>query len=45
MICDCCGKEKPDVKTTIDPYVLEIEGEEVERDFCDKCYEETVASI
>lgn len=45
MICDCCGKEKPDVQTAIDPYILDIEGIKVERNFCDKCYEEAVYSI
>lgn len=37
--CEYCGKLKEDVSKCIDPYLLEIEGEEVIRNLCDDCYE------
>lgn len=38
MICDGCLKDKPDVKTVIDPYSKEINDHEIEVDLCDDCY-------
>lgn len=39
MICESCHKDRPDVKTVIDPYDADVNNEIREVDLCDDCYE------
>jgi len=43
--CDRCGSEEEDVFKTLDPYDLEILGEENECNLCAKCYENACDDI
>lgn len=45
MICEQCGKDKPDVTTCIDPYYQEILNQEVEINLCDMCYQHSCEDI
>ncbi len=40
MICDICGKDRPDVNRVLDPYDADVNDVEIERDLCDDCYQE-----
>ena len=39
-ICDECGENKPNVRVVLDPYTLEVNGEEVKRTLCEECEQE-----
>jgi rRNA maturation endonuclease Nob1 len=40
MICEKCGKDKPDVEYVEDPYDKEIEDVSNWKYLCDNCYDE-----
>ena len=37
--CDLCGEWKFDVARVADPYLRDVDNEDVEVDLCTKCYE------
>jgi len=44
-ICDECRENKPNVRVVLDPYALEVNGEEVKRALCEECEQERRDSI
>lgn len=45
MRCQDCNKVKPDVTACLEPFYLEITGEEIVRFLCDDCYLESEHNI
>ncbi len=45
MICDQCGKDKPDVKERLDPYEEDVNNREVLRNLCRNCEYEIAQDI
>ena len=37
MVCEQCGKEKPDVRERTDPYEADVNGVEIWIIVCDDC--------
>ncbi|MGH7974813.1 MAG: hypothetical protein ACREBR_04760 [bacterium] len=37
LLCDMCGE--PEAETCLDPYTMDIEGEEIEINLCEECYQ------
>jgi hypothetical protein len=37
--CEVCGEVKQDVKVRIDPFQLEVYGENIEMRLCDGCFQ------
>jgi len=47
MKCERCGKDNTQVliSKSIDPYIREMFGEEIEITLCDECYSDRVMSV
>ena len=45
LICDECGKEKPDVKIRLNPYLDEIRNIQEYLPLCDDCEQEIANGI
>ena len=44
-LCNSCGKDKPDVKWVIDPYIEDVYGSEEWVWLCDDCYQDHVDAV
>ena len=43
--CESCHERKPGVKNCIDPYMADVNNEEIYVDLCDDCYSDKVGDI